>query len=556
MEVSARLRGWRRGFVQVFGCDPRSLALLRMGLGAMILWDIALRWPSLEVFLSDAGPVDRVMATTLLQLDYGALAANVWSLHFLSGELWFQQALTLVLAAAAVGLALGWRTWWMTLACWILVVSLHMRCPVILSSGDTLLRCLLFWSLFAPLGAWWSCDAARVARHRPPLEEEPRPIPILTAGTAGLICQLFCMYFFAGLAKWNVHWWEGDAMEYVCRLDLYARPWSAVLLDYPLLLKLVSWGTLFAEVFLILLLLVPWQTTWWRSVNILVYFALHLSIAATMDIGLFPYISLVGWLPLFPATFYLWFQSAGERLAWHPVADVDYGTPTLTTAAGLGRDWQGGWRWLGNGFATLMIGYIFLWNISNIPNAYDGDLRERLKLEPAQFARYISARQPFALAMPTGLRWLGPLTGLGQHFQMFGVPPLYSPWFVYDATLADGTRIDLLRQQPVSYTRPESTLGSISGHHWRKLHDNLLGYDLGSLQQRVAEYLRDRWNAQHRAGKQVVALKVTCFAERTGPQDVGQPPQVRLWFDWHKPLESVEDLERWLERHPSLLPGM
>jgi hypothetical protein len=139
---------------------------------------------------------------------------------------------------------------------------------------------------------------------------------------------------------------------------------------------------------------------------------------------------------------------------------------------------------------------------------------------------------------------------------MFGVPPLHSPWFVYDATLEDGTRIDLLRLQPVSYARPPSTLGSITGHHWRKLHDNMLGFRIQSLQQRVAEYQRDRWNAAHRAGKQVVALKVTCFAQRTGPQYVGQPPEVSIWYDWRKPLETLEDLDRWLEQNPDLLPGM
>jgi hypothetical protein len=84
----------------------------------------------------------------------------------------------------------------------------------------------------------------------------------------------------------------------------------------------------------------------------------------------------------------------------------------------------------------------------------------------------------------------------------------------------------------------------------------MLGFRIQSLQQRVAEYQRDRWNAAHRAGKQVVALKVTCFAQRTGPQYVGQPPEVSIWYDWRKPLETLEDLDRWLEQNPDLLPGM
>jgi hypothetical protein len=552
-------RGWGPVLLQVFGCDPRALALFRMGLGLMILWDIGLRWPYLEVFLTDAGPVDRAMATRLLEQDYGKVAEFVWSLNFWSGELWWQQCLMVVLGIAAGGLMIGWRTWWMTLVCWILVVSLHMRCPVILSSGDTLLRCVLFFSLFAPLGGWWSVDAARSKRRQEfAADELEEPRPVLTAGTAGLIMQLFCMYFFAGIAKWNVHWWEGDAMEYVFRLDLYARPWSSFFLQYPLLLKLVTWATLFAELVLIVMLLIPWLNPWWRMINIIVYFSLHLSIAATMEIGLFPYVSMVGWLPLFPAALFGLFQQRTAYAAWLQSAEVDRSTPTMAsvTTELPGRDWRGGLQGLGQGFAGLMIVYVLLWNTANIPVGYDGDLRERLKLSDEQFVQYKSARRLFSLALPAGLRWLGPVTGLGQHFQMFGVPPQYSPWFVYDATLEDGVRMDLLRLEPVSYDRPASGLAAIPGHHWRKLHDNLLGYGIKDLQQRVAEYKLRQWNADHRAGKQVVALKVTCFAQPTGPRVQGQPPVIHTWYDWRKPLETIQDLEQLLELNPDLLPGI
>lgn len=549
---------WRKAIVQVFGADPRSLALFRIGVGAMILWDVAVRWWDAEAFLSDNGPVDREMGAALLQMDYGQVADLVWSLNYLSGELWYQQLLLILLGAAAVGLIVGWKTWWMTLACWVLVVSMHMRCPVILSSGDTLLRCVLFWSLFTPLGMCWSWDAKRRLGENGSHNADGDELSLIcNAGTAGLFCQLIFMYWFAGLAKWNIHWWEGDAMEYVLRHDLYARPWAQTLLAYPLMLKLVSWGTLFAEIFLVLLLFVPWQNAWWRWVNIVVYYLLHLSIAATMEIGLFPYISMVGWLPLLPSAIYGgWSGSRDPRWLEYSQDDVDYGTPIMEKSQPTGRDWRGGWWMLGQSFAVGMIGYVALWNVANIPNTYDGDLAERLEQTPAEFAAYTSARQPFALAMPNGLRWLGPVTGTGQHFQMFGVPPLHTPWFVYDATLEDGVRIDLVRLETVNYQRPSSILSSIPGHHWRKLHDNLLGYRIKDLQERVAQYRQRLWDQSHREGKKIAAYKVTCFAEWTGPQYQGQDPLVEVWYDWQRPIETVDDLERLLESHPSLLPGL
>jgi hypothetical protein len=278
-----------------------------------------------------------------------------------------------------------------------------------------------------------------------------------------------------------------------------------------------------------------------------------------MDIGLFPYISMVGWLPLFPAVLFNLWSRSNPFAAWLQSGESESGTPTMATET-PGRDWWGGLRYLGQCFAGLMVVYVVLWNTANIPVGYDGDLRERLQLSKEQFEQYKSPRRLFSLAMPNGLRWLGPVTGQGQHFQMFGVPPWHSPWFVYDATLADGVRMDLLRLAPVSYERPGSGLAAISGHHWRKLHDNLLGYGshhaVKGLQQRVAEYKLSQWNASHRAGKQVVALKVICFAQQTGPQYQGQPPMIETWYDWRKPLDTIQDLEKLLELNPDLLPGM
>ncbi|MEM7004123.1 MAG: HTTM domain-containing protein, partial [Pseudomonadota bacterium] len=60
--------------------------------------------------------------------------------------------LFLLTAAAATSLLLGYRTrpaGWLT---WALVMSLHYRNPMLVDSGDVLLRCLLFWGDFLPWG--------------------------------------------------------------------------------------------------------------------------------------------------------------------------------------------------------------------------------------------------------------------------------------------------------------------------------------------------------------------------------------------------------------------
>jgi hypothetical protein len=42
----------------------------------------------------------------------------------------------------------------------LMLVSVHGRNPTLMQGGDHLMRAMLFWSIFLPLGARWSFDAA------------------------------------------------------------------------------------------------------------------------------------------------------------------------------------------------------------------------------------------------------------------------------------------------------------------------------------------------------------------------------------------------------------
>ena len=87
---------------------------------------------------------------------------NRWSLYFISGSWVWALLLHLVAAGAAMALLLGYRTRLATLISFVLLVSLHNRAPLMLQGGDNLLLLMVFWSIFLPLGARFSMDAARV----------------------------------------------------------------------------------------------------------------------------------------------------------------------------------------------------------------------------------------------------------------------------------------------------------------------------------------------------------------------------------------------------------
>src|SRR5262245_9631729 len=127
---------WRPGIFErcanVFGLDVRSLAVLRMALGGILLADLWVRSSDFAAMYTDDG----IAPVALLRSLTGG---GQWSLHLLSGAVWFQLTLFVVAALFALALLAGLRTRLATIASWALISSLHVRLPVVLNAGDTLL---------------------------------------------------------------------------------------------------------------------------------------------------------------------------------------------------------------------------------------------------------------------------------------------------------------------------------------------------------------------------------------------------------------------------------
>src|SRR3569623_443513 len=179
---------------QLLTIDVRALAALRIGLATLILADLAVRSGDLVAHYTDVGILPRPARITAFDLREGPGTEYWWSLHLLNGTAAFQTALFLLAACFAVWLLLGYRTRVATAASWCMLVSLHSRLPVVLQGGDILLRALLFWSMFVPLGAAWSLDR-RLNRAA------PRIGTVCSAGSAALVLQTAIMYLFNAAAK-------------------------------------------------------------------------------------------------------------------------------------------------------------------------------------------------------------------------------------------------------------------------------------------------------------------------------------------------------------------
>jgi hypothetical protein len=448
---------------KVLGLDVRSLAAFRVALGGVVLADMAVRSSDLAAMYGAEGFAPASFARTLMR-------TGQWSLHALSDATAFQGFMLAATAASALALAVGYRTRLATIACWVLMASLHARLPGVLNAGDTLVRVMLFWSMFLPLGAAWSLDARR--RGPPPHAQ------VFSAASVAFIVQLAIVYWVAGVAKWNEDWLGGNALANIFGFGLYGTPLGRALIDYPALTRWASRSVVWLELLGPFLLFSPWATARLRVLAVVVFIAFHVAIGATITLGLFPYIAVAAWLALLPSEFWEWFET--RKRACEQKAAL--GIPPLAPPF-KGRGLTGVCCW-----AALAL--VVYWNIGVATGA---------KL-PAPVGRWAS----HAINA----------TGLNQSWKVFGRAPKRDGWFVYQARLKNGQMVDLRTGAPSSaYVRPDFASREFPNHRWRKLHWLLQRRSGEKYCQPLADYFVRRWNAAHGPEEQVVQLDLYCYRQ-------------------------------------------
>jgi HTTM domain len=139
---------------------------------------------------------------------------TVWTLHgAASPHPALVVALFAIAAVFALLLALGWRTRLATFVSWLLLTSLQYRNPALVFGGDVMLRMLLFWGLFLPLGARWSLEA----RRRPPAADS-----FVSVASLALVVQIALVYVCSALNRTGPTWWDGRALHDALHFDQFA----------------------------------------------------------------------------------------------------------------------------------------------------------------------------------------------------------------------------------------------------------------------------------------------------------------------------------------------
>jgi hypothetical protein len=251
------------------------LAIMRVAFGLIVFaWTVTLAFDANDLLGSDA----------LVPPRFATQGRWNWFDLDATGDIWVA---LVVLMIAAVCIVVGWRpTEWLLLT-FLVLVAVQRRNPVILNSGDLLLRNFALLLALCPTGAALSVD-----RWRRFGRDALRTAPLVAPWGLRLIqLQMMLVYFFAFWSKSGGLWRNGTAVSTVFRLDdltrLDAPDW---LIANTLLIAAFTWGTLAIEVALATLL---WHKPL-RPVMIALAVVLHLSIDVFVLVGFFGPIMLMG----------------------------------------------------------------------------------------------------------------------------------------------------------------------------------------------------------------------------------------------------------------------
>ncbi len=447
-----------------------------MALGVLLLADLYMRAQDLSAHYSDWGVLPRDVLIPHLS------DPLPFSVHLVSGSSFGQAIIFLIAGVFALALLVGFRTPMVTVASWLLLLSVQARNPRVLHDSDVLLRLLLFWSMFVPSGARYSLDSLI---RRSGTDRSPLPTSLSSVGTAALLLQVCLVYWCtAALKSLDVWWHEASAVYYALSMDQIVTPFGLWLLGFPDLLALLSRATIALEFLGPCLIFVPFFTPWLRIFVVGAFFCFHIGLALCMSIGLFPYVSMVSWLVFVPSL--VW--ERGSLPSLHSLRPARFS----------------------QALAAFFLVYILLWNL-----------------------RGLEATSPYVRQIfPPYANLVGYLLRLDQYWNMFSpYPPKADGWFVMPGTLQDGSQVELWTgERVVSWEKPSNISAQYPNDRWWKFMENIYPGEKGreAALDAYARYMCRDWNTRHSGRERLETFQIFFMQETTLPNYQDIQPEKKL----------------------------
>lgn len=466
---------------RIFGLDVRSLALFRIVLGLLMIFDLLYRAQDLKAHYTDAGILPIALVSVGQQQHWW------WTIHSLHPALALEVVLFLIAGLFSLSLILGYRTRMVSIVCWFLLVSVQNRNTMVLTGGDTMIRMMAFWAMFLPLNACWSVDRL--------LDRSDTPLPkrIFSVASTALVMQFALIYLCGALLKTGPTWRVNhEATFYALSLGQFATPLAKALLPHRDLLRTLTFLTWNLEFLAPFLLLASSFSGPLRTVVVLAYMGFHISLGECLELGLFPIIGALSWLVLMPNWFWLTLSRLANRFSWKTPAFVS----ALAARLNLWRPYLRPQSPTAHTprIVSVVVGffllYVLAWNIRTL----------NFKVHQQWF--------------PISINWIGEVMRIDQSWELFAPDPMQiEEWIVVPATLKDGEVVDLKSgARQVSYEPPPRMADTYYNERWRKYLMNIAdSRDQGNCFT-YAAYLCNRWNDSHPAEQRVE--EVSIYVER------------------------------------------
>ncbi len=459
-------------FQGLFTVDLRTLALFRVLLGSIVLWNFVTLAFYVKPFYSHEGLLP---ALYVFQTRYFSFS----SLFFINDTATVALLLIGLGILSTLAFIVGWKTRWTCLWMTLFLYWLETRNPLAVHGPDRVLRYLAFFAIFIPFGDKFAWDAPSKAARKTECSYAIMALMLLP-------CVVYLAAFVFKLQCAN--WVEGSAME-----GSLANAWSATtagtfLLNFPGLLYVLNYGTLVLEVIAPLMLLCPFRRDLLRTLALLSLTSLQLGIFLTIDVLNFPPIMVLSTVPFIPSGWWDWvgrfkpMRDLGRRAALALDRPDFLGPPPKP--ASWERPLRTGLEYTALGFTLLLFYYALT------------------SFDPG-FSRSKDAVYRVTRGFILTEKWAA--------FSPEGRASNYNTWPVVVATLKDGTQRDILNDKPVVWERPIPYVKGNRDGRWavytRQAFSNK-NRDVARLRGLFLKYIFEEWNAKHAGGSKAVKVEL------------------------------------------------
>ncbi|NJK59036.1 MAG: HTTM domain-containing protein [Oscillatoriales cyanobacterium SM2_1_8] len=215
-----RLWGWGRQRWERFWFaegGTHSLGAMRIALGLFVLQMLVCSIPNWQQFY---GPNGYFPLTAYIQSMNGFADAAIASVLAWSPTPLWSWAVFGVGVVSAIAFTLGLQTRIATVVLFAVWASLLHRSLMLVNGQDQIVKLLLFFGCFAPLGRSYSWDRWWAHKHKQPWSEVAPVWPMRL-----MQVSIAFVYLFSAPAKWNddIMWRNGLAIYYVTLSDRWFR---------------------------------------------------------------------------------------------------------------------------------------------------------------------------------------------------------------------------------------------------------------------------------------------------------------------------------------------